>query len=136
MQNEQQDQSKPELVIVELTSTTPSETKLNPGPASRPSNSKAALRRCIAAWKRVLDEHMEDTAKDPIDRRLANRYASPAYCDAMPSLDGRDGIRDFIACTAHGILIGAIPAEHAGQLLYAAQVALNALPREPNPPSA
>jgi hypothetical protein len=42
----------------------------------------------------------------------------------MPAPDSLDNIRDFIACTAHGILIGAIPAERSSQLLCAAQVAL------------
>ena len=50
-----------------------------------------------------------------------------AYCGAMPMLASYEGIRDFVACAAHGILIGAIPAERSGQLLYAAQVALNVL---------
>jgi hypothetical protein len=51
----------------------------------------------------------------------------------MPQLSGRESIRDFIACTAHGILIGAIPPQQSGQLLYAAQVALGSLQREPKP---
>jgi hypothetical protein len=52
----------------------------------------------------------------------------------MPLPVGYEGVRDFIACAAHGILIGAIPPEKSGQLLYAAQVALNALQFAPKPP--
>jgi hypothetical protein len=43
----------------------------------------------------------------------------------MPSLSGFDSARDFVACVAHGLLIGAIPDEQATKLLYAAQVALS-----------
>jgi hypothetical protein len=51
----------------------------------------------------------------------------------MPPLSNRESIRDFIACAAHGILIGAITPQLSGQLLYAAQVALGALKREQKP---
>jgi hypothetical protein len=51
----------------------------------------------------------------------------------MPLLSGVDGVRDFIACTAHGILIGAIPPESSGQVLYAAQVALSFLQYQRKP---
>ncbi len=51
----------------------------------------------------------------------------------MPLLSGVDGVRDFIACTAHGILIGAIPPESSGQVLYAAQVALGFLKYQSTP---
>jgi hypothetical protein len=59
-----------------------------------------------------------------IDRILAAGPAGEAYCNAMPMLVGYEGVRDFLACAAHGILIGAIPQDRAGKLLYAAQVAL------------
>jgi hypothetical protein len=52
----------------------------------------------------------------------------------MPMLAGYEGIRDFVACAAHGILIGAIPPERGGQLLYAAQVALNTMHFAHQPP--
>lgn len=125
-----------ELAVISPISPTPLAEPSSTGPAPRPSNSKPALRRCCAAWQRVFNEHMEGSDGSTSARYFANKYAGPAYCDAMPPLDGREGIRDFIACTAHGILIGAIPAEQSGQLLYAAQVALNALPREPKSTSA
>jgi len=60
----------------------------------------------------------------------AARDASVAYRNAMPLLAGYEGARDFVACVAHGILIGAIPENKAGQLLYAAQVALATIPHE------
>jgi hypothetical protein len=96
---------------------------LEPLPAS--SNSKAAIRRCRAAWKRAFDIYIESEGDNFFTRKGAAENANPVYCAAMPVLDSPENIRDFIACTAHGILIGAIPAERSGQLLYAAQVALS-----------
>jgi hypothetical protein len=71
---------------------------------------------------------------DNIDRVFAAKPAAEAYCNAMPMLVGYEGVRDFIACAAHGILIGAISREKGGQLLYAAQVALAAVHMERKPP--
>jgi hypothetical protein len=56
---------------------------------------------------------------------------SIAYRRAMPSLSGPDNIRDFIACVAHGMLIGAIRDTDGARLLYAAQVARGALQNSP-----
>jgi hypothetical protein len=94
---------------------------------------RSALRRCRAAWLRAYSHYMKNSDGDDVDKIYAIKDAARAYCFAMPLLAGPDGIRDFIACTAYGIAIGAIPAERGGQLLYAAQVALNALPRELTP---
>jgi hypothetical protein len=67
---------------------------------------------------------------NPIDQIFAAKDASVAYCNAMPMLAGQDGVRDFLACVAHGILIGAIPKEKSGHLLAAARVTLAASQRE------
>ena len=56
-------------------------------------------------------------------------WADKAYRNAMPALSGEEGIRDFVACAAHGLLIGAIREERATKLLYAAQVAITTLAR-------
>jgi hypothetical protein len=50
---------------------------------------------------------------------------------AMPPLSGYQNICDFITCAGYGMLLGAIKHKNAGKLLYAAQVALAAVPREP-----
>ena len=52
--------------------------------------------------------------------------AGEAYRAAMPPLSTRDSCRDFIACVAQGILLGAVSEKDGGKLLYAAQVALAA----------
>jgi hypothetical protein len=56
-----------------------------------------------------------------------------------PIYSGYENIRDFIACTAHGMVIGAICSTQSSKLLYAAQVAIGALRHEPKkqrPPAA
>jgi hypothetical protein len=54
----------------------------------------------------------------------------------MPPLSTRASCRDFIACVAQGILLGAISEKDGGKLLYAAQVALAAANVERNLPDA
>jgi hypothetical protein len=109
-----------------------SSTTLSPGPGRKPTSAKTALRRCCAAWQRSYDAYLASIKRpDDGDRTLATIGAGESYRNAMPLLTGYEGIRDFIACTAHGILIGAIPAEISGRLIYAAQIALNSLPHDP-----
>lgn len=100
-----------------------------PFPALDPDSkqAKAAIRRCSAAWKRAYDACMKGASGDRYDEIVAARKASTAYCKVMPYLSDYESIRKFIACAAHGILIGAIPQKRANQLLYAAQVALASL---------
>jgi hypothetical protein len=119
-----------------LTLATPATiTNLPAAPEAAPQaapTSQAALRKCRAAWQRAFDAYMRgEGSHDSTDHFLAAREAAKAFAPAMPALSGPDGIRDFIACAAYGILIGAIPVDRAGQVLYAAQIALAALPRGP-----
>ena len=107
-----------------------------PDPALQPDpkKSRAAIKRCCAAWQRAYNASLQGTQRTGIDEVFAAHAAGPAYCRAMPPLGGYENIRDFIACAAHGILIEAIPAKRANQLLSAAQVALAALHFEPKSP--
>lgn len=100
-------------------------------PQPSPKASRAAIKRCLAAWKRVYQDNLKHAKPTSAEKALAAYRAGPAYCEAMPPLSGYDNIRDFIACAAHGILIDAIPEKRANQLLYAAQVALVSLNCEP-----
>ncbi len=63
---------------------------------------------------------------------FATLDAEKAYRSAMPPLSGYENIRDFIACTAHAMLIGAIDGANGTRLLYAAQVAATLVPK-PSP---
>jgi hypothetical protein len=106
-----------------------------PAPSLEPDPAhEKAVKRCCAAWRRAYNAYMEKIRGTGADKISAAYQAGPAYCNAMPLLAGYENIRDFIACLAHGILIGAIPASKSGQLLYAAQVALSTVHREPKPP--
>ena len=126
------DTSNAELSLIEPTPA--------PEPAPAPSLDpdpayEKAVKRCCAAWRRSYNACMEKGRGSGADKIAAARHqAGAAYCDAMPLLAGYENIRDFIACMAHGILIGAIPASKSGQLLYASQVALSTVHREPKPP--
>ncbi len=76
------------------------------------------------------DEIGSETGEDDhYERIFAAKAAGYAYRNAMPLLVGPEGIRNFVACIAHGILIGAIEKEQSGPLLYAAQVALGSIQR-------
>ena len=98
----------------------------SPGPKYRATGPKAALRHCCAAWRRAIKLYGEKNHCSGVGSVFAEQEASSAYCNAMSLLDGPDGIRDYIACAAHGIVIGAIPNDRSGQVLYAAQVAREA----------
>jgi len=105
-----------------------------PAPRLQPDPAHAkAIKRCCAAWRRAFNAYLEDCEGTSTDRVFAAHEADTAYCNAMPLLCSYEGIRDFIACTAHGILIGAIPPQKSGHILYAAQVALSSLQCEPKP---
>jgi hypothetical protein len=122
----------------ETSTAEPVSIESTPAPASAPNpeppQASAAIRRCCAAWRRAYKASMEENDdEDGPNKYLAALEAGDAYRGAMPLLSGYENICDFIACTAHGILVGAIQRERSGQLLYAAQVALGALRSEPKP---
>ena len=98
------------------------ETVEKPGPAL----ANLAISRCAEAWEDAYREQMEEDESE----YSATKKAGEAYRAALPPLTSRDNCRDFIACVAHGILLGAIPETSAGKLLYAAQVALGAVSAE------
>jgi hypothetical protein len=99
----------------------------NPAPAI-PVNPAVAL--CSAAWKRVYHSAMEKGRGN----YCACLDAGLAYRKAMPLLTGSENVSSFIACVAHGILIGAIEGKDGSKLLYAAQVALATVRNQPSPP--
>ncbi len=123
--------STAELSLTEATHSP--EPASAPAPTPEPTHARPALRRCCAAYRRAFNAYMEASDGDSYDKMKAAGEGGLAYRNAMPLLSDYEGIRDFIACTAHGILIGAIPPERSGHLLYAAQVALATLHREPKP---
>ena len=108
-------------------------TQHNPAPeapqTANIASTNPAVARCLNAWEPVFRAEMKKYKFRPSAAREAGQF----YRDAMPPLSGYDNIRDFIACTAHGILIGAIEVADSSKLLYAAQVALSTIRHQPAP---
>jgi len=109
-----------------------------PGPSFKTSPAGDAVKRCRSAWHRTFEASVamrRDRKQDELFlKEDAAEDASKAHRNAMPLLSGSDGISDFIACVAHGVLIDAITPQMSTQLLYAAQVAVGARPRQPESP--
>jgi|ERR1039458_1371234 hypothetical protein len=78
-----------------------------------------AIAKCSRAWKNIYQKEIANGTYEGSAARLAGQ----AYRRLMPPLSGQDNIRDFIACVAYGLLIGAIEEKCGAKLLYAAQVA-------------
>jgi len=97
--------------------------QISPENLNPPVESCSAVTRCTDAWNRSFKTG--SMRRDPSDRVL--REARAAYYGNMPPLVGSDNIRDFVACVAQAILIGAITESQSSRLLYAAQVAQGAL---------
>jgi hypothetical protein len=88
-----------------------------------------AVAHCIDAYNRALEA---ERACGSTDTRCVDR-AKAAFCAALPHLEDRRSIRNYIACVAWGQVNGIIWHNHAPKWLYSAQVALQALPPEPYP---
>ena len=94
--------------------------------AFNPAVENLAVARCCAAH-----ESAEQTAREKGKGDVYSAfYATKAFRKALPPLSGHQNICDFIACVAQGMLIGAISGTDGARLLYAAQVAHIANPRQ------
>ena len=87
-----------------------------PGPALK----NHAIARCAEAFENAYRTYLEEHESE----YCATQKGGEAYRALLPPLTSRENCRDFIACVAHGMLLGAISEKNAGKLLYAAQVAL------------
>lgn len=100
-----------------------------------PIRVRTAVKRCCAAWQRAYDAVIANSKKSADFAEYdAVNAANSAYCNAMPLLVDYEGIRAFMACLSHGILIGTVPLEKCGQLSYSAQVALSTVQCSAKPP--
>lgn len=66
------------------------------------------------------------------DHIIAFERAGKAYRRTIPALIGYRGVRNFIACVAHGVVIGVITPKESAALLHAARIASVSFPA-PNP---
>lgn len=92
-------------------------------PAPQPLHANPVVAQCLQLWNSTYKANLAINQT----KFEARDCAGEAYRNAMPPLDGHDNIRNFIACVAHGVLIGAIDHKDSSKLLYAAQVALSLL---------
>ncbi|HXR39601.1 MAG TPA: hypothetical protein VN776_10935 [Terracidiphilus sp.] len=100
---------------------------LQPDPLACTPADNPAIARCLKAY----DLAHRTTLGRTNSRACARLDGKGAYRKAMPPLAGPDNIRDFIACTAHGMLIEAIDETKGARLLYAAHIAHSTAPKPP-----
>jgi hypothetical protein len=91
-----------------------------------PAHSNPAVARCCSAWDRT---YQQARAKGK-GELFAAMDAAQAYRQNLPALDSVDAVRDFIACVAQGMLLGAITGPDGARFLYAAQIASGVLRRQ------
>jgi len=121
-----QDTTFDELMRAVSAAPPPKEPDLNAA-ATNPSSGNPAIAQCCKAYADVLKLA---PSKGRVDFETVSR-AEKAYREAMPPLSGNENIRDFLACLAHGMLIGAISLTDGTRLTYVAQVAYSARHIEP-----
>ena len=102
--------------MTEAIQTTPAPSEAgNPIPVYQ----NPAIAKCSRAWRNAYEKEIANGTYEG----SAARFAGQIYRRLMPPLTGQENIRDFIACVAYGLLIGAIEEKCGSKLLYAAQVA-------------
>jgi hypothetical protein len=92
---------------------------------TNPALENLAVAHCDAVRKAVY----EATAKRTRNSYTASKMASEAFRAALPPLDCRQNLPDFIACVSYGMATGLINDKVGSKLLYAAQTANSILPK-------
>ncbi len=96
---------------------------------SREDADEAPINPAVARCCKAVDDEYQAVLAKTGDKMRAKYDSRNAYRTAMPPLSGAQNIRDFVACVAHGMLLGLFTDSEASRLLYAAQVAVHALPK-------
>jgi hypothetical protein len=115
----------PSASELSLLPQTASQLNPEPAPVAPVPEPISAVARCSAARNKARSDAFARSQP----RYTADQEGANAFRSAMPPLLGADNIREFIACVAHGMLIGIIENKDATKLLYAAQVAFSAQTR-------
>jgi hypothetical protein len=105
------------------------QTEASAGDPHSPVRQNPAVAHCCQLWDDVFQAELVHEKREYYARGPADK----AYRNAMPPLSGYQNICDFIACVAHGIVIGAIAEDCGSKLLYAAQIAIGAVRNQPKP---
>ena len=87
-------------------------------PVNSPAHANPAVSRCCSAWGQAFQQ-ARSQGKGEV---YSGIDAAQAFRRNLPALDSVDAVRDFIACVAQGMLLGAITGPDGARLLYAAQV--------------
>lgn len=85
-----------------------------------------AIRRCTEGALSSAQQYLEDKYLNPDLRRLLDNYMG-GYKRYLPEICDFESACDFIACVTYGLSIEAITLERGTKLLYAGQIAVNAL---------
>jgi hypothetical protein len=91
-------------------------------PDSSPALENPAVAHCCEVWESTRRQALNAGCNMIIARVAAHK----AFQKSLPPLTGLENIRNFIACVAHGMLVGAILSPDGARLLYAAQIAKSA----------
>jgi len=92
----------------------------------QPALKNPAVALCNEAWGKIFKAALDQK----FDLDGAEHFAGEAYRRAIPPLSGYQNVCDFKACIGYGMLLGAIKPETGTKLLYAAQLALGAIPKK------
>lgn len=102
-------------------------------PAEAQPHRNPAVRRCLEAYTRTYKAELARRRGREFAEDEAERAAALAYRRAIPDFTDPESIRDFIACVTNGLVLSILFHGDATQLLYAAQVAITARPKDPRP---
>jgi hypothetical protein len=91
-------------------------------PDSSPALENPAVAHCCEVWESTRRQALNAGCNMVIARVAAHK----AFQKSLPPLTGLENIRNFIACVAHGMLVGAILSPDGARLLYAAQIVKSA----------
>lgn len=126
-----------------------SEISANPAPQTEPETETNSRNSDESPADPVLDAIIEcldayDEAWNASEKkqggptkawgRACRENAVSAYRRSLPPLSSRPNILAFMGCVAEGVLREIIPANTGSGLIYAAQAAMAALPREAKRP--
>ena len=102
--------------------------------SGQPSPRNPSVVRCVQAYNIAMSTTLAKKYANQFEAQCkAHSAAHDAYRTAMPHLHNLDTARDFIACVAQGVMLNVFSRQDAGGLLYAAQIAINAQPRDRRP---
>lgn len=91
-------------------------------PDTSPALKNPAVAHCCEVWESTRCQSLKAGSSVVIARVAGHK----AYQKSLPPLIGLENIQNFIACVAHGMLVGAILSADGARLLYAAQIAKSA----------